>query len=115
MKLNLLVIRSANIHESAKLYTLFGLQFEYHQHGKGAWHYSAIINGTVFEIYPLLKRQEQADVSTRLGFEVENLDELMLKLREEDITIMSPPSLSEFGYIAVIKDLDGRKIELKGK
>lgn len=37
-------------------------------------HYSADIDGLVFEIYPLLKNQDQADFSLRLGFQVKEVD-----------------------------------------
>ena len=74
-----------------------------------------IINEVVFEIYPLLKSQTIADHSLRLGFTVKNLDKLMVKLKEQGIEILSEPKQSDYGYIAIICDLDGRKIELKDK
>lgn len=113
MSINLIVIRSNQIKSLANFYELLGIQFEYHKHGNGVYHYAAIVNETVFEIYPLLKNQEKADKSLRLGFEVDELDCLIKKLQINSIQIQQYPTLSEFGYIAIIKDLDGRKIELK--
>ena len=78
-------------------------------------HYSAKVGETVFEIYPLLKNQEVADNSLRLGFAVDDLDELIADLKQANITIVKNPVLTEWGYHAIVKDLDGRKIELTEK
>lgn len=112
MKLKLLVIRSKDIAISVQFYEKIGLAFDYHQHGNGPMHYSCMLGETVFELYPLLKQQKEADLSTRLGFEVENLDALMEKLRTINIPIIQEAKKSEFGYFAVVKDFDGRKVEL---
>lgn len=112
MKLKLLVIRSKNIEKSVQFYEKIGLEFDYHQHGNGPMHYSCKLGETVFELYPFLKGQEVADRSTRLGFEVESLDALIEELRRMEIPIIQEPKASEFGYFAVVKDLDGRKVEL---
>ncbi|MFK7936296.1 MAG: VOC family protein [Saprospiraceae bacterium] len=112
MQLNLLVIRTNQPKELAEFYNIFQLEFEYHRHGKGAWHYSTKIENIVFEIYPLLKSQKIADRSLRLGFEVKELDNLIEQLRKKNIEIVSKPKQTEWGYVAIIKDLDGRKIEL---
>jgi predicted lactoylglutathione lyase len=112
MKLKLLVLRSKNIVASVQFYERIGLKFDYHRHGKGPLHYSCTIEGAVFELYPLLKEQKEADTSTRLGFEVENLEALIEELRVIGVTIVQEPLDSEFGYFAVVKNLDGTKVEL---
>ncbi len=113
MRINLIVIRTKNIKELAGFYSKLGLEFKYHQHGKGPFHYSSELDKTVFEIYPLLKSQEKADNSLRLGFDVKELDQLISEFDKEGLEVVSRPRQSEWGYFAVIKDLDGRKIELK--
>jgi len=113
MQINLLVIRTSNPKKLSAFYEQLGMVFQYHRHGNGPMHYSAKFDGLVFEIYPLLKNQENADNSLRLGFDVDNLDDLILKLRETQVEIIQNPTQTDWGYIAVIKDLDGRKIELK--
>ena len=115
MKINLIVIRTKDIDQLANFYQKLGIQFDYHQHGKGPFHYAAELDGTVFEIYPLLKNQAQPDHSLRLGFDVEKLDELITTLKMDHIKILKAPISSEFDYVAVVKDLDGRKIELREK
>jgi len=112
MQINLIVIRTDKPKELSEFYEKLGMKFEYHQHGKGTWHYSTEIGGTVFEIYPLMKSQEMPDKSLRLGFTVEHLDELIANLRDSNVEIVREPKTSEWGYFSIIKDLDGRKIEL---
>lgn len=113
MKLNLIVIRTDKSKALSEFYEKLGMSFEYHKHGKGLFHYSTVFgDGLVFEIYPLLKSQKQVDNSIRLGFKVSNLDSLIKKLINADVIIEKKPQHSKWGYYAVIKDLDGRKIEL---
>lgn len=115
MQLNLFVLRTKDIHHLSRFYQNLGMSFEYHQHGNGPMHYSSKIGETVFEIYPFLKNQTVADYSLRLGFAVEKLDELIRNLKKEKITIVKNPTFTEWGYHAIIKDSDGRKIELTQK
>jgi len=79
MNINLLVIRTDKPKELAAFYELLGMRFDYHQHGKGPWHYSAEIEDLVFEIYPLMNHQIGADTSLRLGFTIERLDNLLTR------------------------------------
>lgn len=115
MKINLIVIRTKNIDQLANFYQKLSISFDYHRHVKGPFHYSAELGGTIFEIYPFLKNQVKPNHSLRLGFEVEKLDELIIALQKDKVEILKTPTLSEFGYYAVIKDIDGRKIELTEK
>lgn len=112
MKLNLLVLKTHKLHELAAFYSLLGLKFEYHKHEQGIFHYATQLGETVFEIYPLSKKVNEADTSTRLGFEVDNLDDLISVLKNENTKIIAEPCSTESGYGAIIEDLDGRKIEL---
>jgi predicted enzyme related to lactoylglutathione lyase len=115
MKLNLIVIRTDKPKDLSEFYEQIGMKFEYHQHGKGTWHYSTEIEETVFEIYPLMKNQEKPDKSLRLGFTIDNLDKTIENLKKRNIEIVREIKESEWGYFSIIKDLDGRKIELKEK
>jgi len=114
MEVNLIVIRTGQPKELADFYSELGIDFDYHKHEKGSWHYSSKMGKLIFEIYPLMKGQETADKSLRLGFTVDKLDELIAILRK-NVEIIAEPKVSEWGYFAIIKDLDGRKIELKEK
>jgi len=113
MQINLLVIRTSKPEALSIFYERLGMVFQQQQHGNGPMHYSAEFGGLVFEIYPLLKSQKTADHSLRLGFDVDNLDELVLKLKEAQVEMLQSPTQTDWGYIAIIKDPDNRKIELK--
>jgi len=108
MKLNLLVIRSANPKILTEWYSQFGLTFEHHRHGNGPMHYGANVDGLTLEIYPLKRSQTEPDLTLRLGFEVENLDDVVAELSE----VISGPAQSEWGYRALVADPEGRRVEL---
>jgi predicted enzyme related to lactoylglutathione lyase len=111
MEIRLLVIRTEDQERLANFYSLIGLTFEYHKHGNSPMHYSATIGSLVLEIYPLAKNQTEIEKNIRLGFAVDNFDEILELLRKSNVAV-SEPALTEFGFIAVTTDPDGRKIEL---
>ena len=63
----------------------------------------------LFLKYPLLKNQTEADISTRLGFKIDNFEEKIAILSD---FIISKPMETEFGICAILKDPDGRKVEI---
>nr|WP_205620514.1 hypothetical protein [Flavobacterium aquatile] len=67
-----------------------------------------------FEIYPLSKNQLETVQNLRLGFAIENFEETLKLLEDNNITI-SKPELTNFGFLTVVSDPDGRKIELYKK
>jgi len=109
MQLKLVVIRTGDLLKLVEFYTLLGLPFEYHKHGNCPFHYSTNINGIVLEIYPLAKGQPVADKNLRLGFAIDNFEEIIILLENN---IVSPPTQTDWGYMAVVQDPDGRKVEL---
>jgi lactoylglutathione lyase len=109
-QINLLVLKTDKLAAQVEFYSKLGFRFQYHQHGNGPFHYASEENGFVFEIYPLPKSVAEPDVTTRIGLEVNGLEVLLSNLNE--INVVSAPQKTEFGYIATIVDLDGRKIEL---
>ncbi|MCU0437766.1 MAG: glyoxalase/bleomycin resistance/extradiol dioxygenase family protein [Raineya sp.] len=114
MSLKLLVLRTQYLDNTVRFYSLLGLVFQYHQHQNSPFHYSTTINGTIFEIYPLAKEQENADKYTRLGFEVEDLQKTVISLQENNFDV-SQSQQTEFGIIAIAIDPDGRKVEIYQK
>lgn len=96
-------------------YTLLGVVFEYHKHGNSPYHYSATIHGTIIEIYPLTKSQPEADKNLRLGFELDDFDAVISSLKEVEVQFMSEPAQTDFGFMAVVVDPDGRRVELYRK
>lgn len=112
MELKLIVVRTGNPEKLAGFYSLLGLFFDYHKHGNSPYHYSSTIGHTVLEIYPLAKGQEEADKHLRLGFGIEDFDKKITILKENKIVFSMEPVQTDFGYMAVVLDPDGRKIEL---
>ena len=112
MDIRLLVLRTSDIHKLADFYSLFGLIFEYHKHGDSPFHYSATLGQTVLEIYPLTKSQTKPDKNLRLGFGLDDFDETIQKLKAQGVSFSLEPKLTDFGFMAVVSDPDGRKIEL---
>ena len=115
MELRLLVIRTADMPKLADFYSLLGLTFDYHKHGKSPYHYSATIGHTTLEIYPLAKGQTEADKDLRLGFAVDDFDSIIQLLKEKNTEFLSEPMQTEYGFMTIVKDPDGRKIELYKK
>ena len=115
MDIKLLVLRSNDIKKLCDFYTLLGIAFEYHKHDNSPYHYSAIIGKMVLEIYPLSKSQYEADKNLRLGFDLELFDEAVEKLVANNIQFSMQPVQSDYGFMAVVLDPDGRKVELYKK
>lgn len=115
MDINLLVLRSGDPKKLAGFYNLLGLTFEYHKHGNSPYHYSALIGQSALEIYPLSKNQTEPDKYLRLGFNIDNFETIMEKLKESHIQFSSEPTQTDFGFMAVVSDPDGRKVELYRK
>lgn len=109
--LNLLVLRSPDIDRAAHFYAALGLHFTRHAHGKGPEHYSAELDGLIFELYPQSEK-EGPTTSARIGFKVESVDETAEALLKAGAQLLSKPHDSEWGRRAVLKDPDGHKIEL---
>jgi predicted enzyme related to lactoylglutathione lyase len=115
MEIRLLVIRTSDLPWLADFYTLLGLTFEYHKYGKSPFHYSAQIGPTVLEIYPLAKGQQGADNELRLGFALDNFEGAIAVLKDKQVKFVSEPMQTDYGFMAIIKDPDGRRVELYKK
>ncbi|RBQ02799.1 VOC family protein [Pedobacter miscanthi] len=115
MEIRLLVLRTADTKHLVNFYSLLGLNFEYHKYGNSPFHYSANNGSTVFEIYPLAKDQIEADKNLRLGFGLENFEEAIKALKATKVPFVHEPNETAFGFMAIIIDPDGRKIELYKK
>lgn len=114
MEIRLLVIRTKDQKRLADFYSLFGLTFDYHKHGNSPMHYSAKIGSLILEIYPLMKNQSETDISLRLGFAIDNFEETLNLLKNNDM-FFSEPMQTNFGFLTIVSDPDGRKIELYKK
>lgn len=112
MDLKLLVFRTGDMKKLAEFYSALGLTLDYHKHGNSPYHYSATIGQTVLEIYPLAKGQVEPDKTLRLGFGIDNFDEIVASLKNMEVPFSTEPSSTAFGFMAGVSDPDGRKVEL---
>jgi lactoylglutathione lyase len=88
-----------------------GIQFVEEQHGAGPRHLAAEVSGVVIEIYPA-KTREDVDRTTRLGFSIPDLQGSIKALEGVGAEIGVGPRQTQWGLRAVVKDPDGRSIEL---
>jgi predicted enzyme related to lactoylglutathione lyase len=113
-RVNLLVIRSEAPIQTVGFYELLGLRFEEEQHGKGPIHWAAEVDGAVMEIYPA-HSPDQIGEATRIGFEVDGVESVLALLRDQGVEIVSGLKQTQWGLRAVVKDPDGRTVELMQK
>jgi len=110
--LSLIVLKTRQLDTLRKFYTSLGINLIEEKHGKGPVHYAGRIDDTVMEVYSLSEKDTQPDATTRLGFTVEKLEEVMEALKLLGTCIVTEPQVTEWGYRAVVKDPDGRVIEI---
>lgn len=110
-RLNLLVIRSEAPAQTVGFYELLGLRFQEEQHGKGPIHWAAEVDGVVMEIYPA-HSPEEVDGATRLGFEVAEGESVLALLRDQGVEVVNDLKQTHWGLRAVVKDPEGRSVEL---
>ncbi len=107
---SLVVIRTDKQEAQAAFYTMLGFQFDHHRHGNGPLHYASVNSKVVLEIYPLTKSISTSDNSTRLGFTVPALDELITRLKDNGINILSTPSQTEWGTLTLSRTTTAAKL-----
>ena len=96
------------IDRAVTFYERLGIKFELHSHGKGPKHYASETCGFVFEIYPQ-RDESSATISTRLGFNVDSVDDCLELLASLNVEIISPAKDSPWGRRAVVRDLTGTR------
>jgi len=85
------------------------------KHGKGPIHYSSSSNGITVEIYPETQKnstESRAERTIRLGFMVESLAATLESLETLGARVLTPPSITQWGNLAIILDPDGREVEI---
>jgi catechol 2,3-dioxygenase-like lactoylglutathione lyase family enzyme len=107
MKLNLLVLRTANLEELRTFYTALGARFEMERHGSGPVHYAAKLHDDfVLELYPC-SDPSKVDAELRLGIRVDNIFETLKGIEQSVV-----PKETRWGLRALVRDPDGRTVEL---
>jgi hypothetical protein len=110
-RLRLVVVRSLEVERLAAFYRCVGIKFVEEQHGAGPRHLAAEVAGVVLEIYPA-KTPEDVDRTTRLGFSIPDLQGAIKALEKVGAGIGVGPQQTQWGLRAVVKDPDGRSVEL---
>lgn len=105
MNINLIVLYSYNHIAAKDFYEALGMDFKEEKHGNGPKHYAAVMdNGTVFEIYPD-EDDTPVDYKMLIGVEVDNLHEVMNRLKNYHLYKKSGSKMS-----AMLVDPDGRSV-----
>lgn len=112
VSLTLLVLKTHQVEQLRAFYQNLGVDLIEEQHGKGPVHFAGRASAVVIEVYPLLDYGSPVDSSTRLGFVVENVADVIRALEGIGTKIVMPPKETAWGFQAVVKDPDGRSVEL---
>ncbi len=108
--LKLLVLKTNETERLRDFYTRLGFEFVEEQHGNGPRHFTAAVGDGILEIYPLADGSS-VDSTTRLGFAVSDIHGVVAWAREVT-TVLTSPTQTEWGLRAVVRDPDGRTVEL---
>ncbi len=110
--LRLLVLRTSGLEQLRRFYECLGVALGPERHGEGPLHYSGQVGNAVLELYPLPEGAGQADATTRVGFAVADLNGVLDTLQAFGANVITPPQQTPWGYRAVVRDPDGRAVEL---
>lgn len=81
VSLNLLVLKTRQLEQVRAFYECLGVTFSAERHGNGPAHYAGQLGAAVLEVYPLPEDGTAADSTTRLGFAVADLENVLGSLR----------------------------------
>lgn len=107
MSLNFITIYARDIHKTATLYRLLGLEFLEEQHGNGPLHLATEFAGLTLEIYPT---DTVIGDGLLLGFEEEDLRKCRDRLSKAGVKIASEISEKNGLTRFVAMDADGRRV-----
>ncbi len=110
--LSLVVLKSAQVDALRMFYSAVGIELVEEQHGKGPLHYAGHVGDAVLELYPLTDDVLAADTTTRLGFTVDRLINIIDAVKALEAVVVTEPRATEWGLRAVVRDPDGRSVEL---
>ena len=111
MSLTLLVLKTRQVDRVRTFYEVLGITFTEERHGSGPRHHAGRVGDVVKEVY-LLPEGVAVDTSTRLGFTVGDLAKVVQALQVAGTLMAKEPTQTTWGRQAVVKDPDGRSVEL---
>lgn len=109
---SLLVLKTRQVEKLRAFYETLGIQLAEERHGRGSVHLAGKAGDVTFELYALPDDDTAVDTTTRLGFAVNTLVKVVEALQVLGATIVSQAKSTEWGYRAVVRDPDGRAVEL---
>jgi predicted enzyme related to lactoylglutathione lyase len=112
--LRLLVVKTRHLDRTRTFYQTIGIQFVEERHGDGPVHYAGQASGTTIEVYPWPEDGPAPDASVRLGFNVTDIGRVLESLRGLGTPVVTDTRMTPWGYRAVVRDPDGRAVELYG-
>lgn len=112
VSLTLLVLKTRQVDRLRAFYQTLGVKFTEEQHGQGPRHHAGRVGEVVIEIYPLPADGTTVDTSTLLGFSVGKLAEVIQGLEGIGTLVVKQATQTAWGLQAVVKDPDGRSVEL---
>jgi len=110
--LSLLVLKTRQVEKMRAFYWALGIDLAEEQHAKGPVHYAGRLGDVVLEVYPLPDDGTLTDTTTRLGFTVEKLALAVERLQTLGIAVPAKAQATEWGHRVVVRDPDGRAVEL---
>ena len=109
-RLNLVVLRCADLEWSRAFYELLGMTFTRHAHGSGPEHFAHEDGRGVFELYP--QATGSTGDNTGLGFAAGDLagaHDTFARAGFQPGAVKE----NEWGVSFVVRDPDGRRVEIK--
>jgi catechol 2,3-dioxygenase-like lactoylglutathione lyase family enzyme len=110
--LSLVVLKTRQVDALRGFYGSLGIELAQEQHGKGPVHFAGRVGDVVLEVYPLPEDGTPVDGTTRLGFVVSRLAEVVQALQDLGNPVVTEPQATQWGIRAVVRDPDGRAVEL---
>ena len=110
-ELRLLVLKTGRLEEVRAFYQALGIEFAEEKHGEGPRHFAGNLGPVVMEINPL-PEGGLPDASTRIGFAVGDMAKVLGYLQALSAPIVHPPRQTPWGMRALVRDPDGRRVEL---
>jgi catechol 2,3-dioxygenase-like lactoylglutathione lyase family enzyme len=111
VSLKLLVVKTRHLEEVRAFYQSLGVALASERHGQGPLHHAGQIGEAVFEVYPQ-QGDDAPDVTTRLGFAVDDLGRVLETLQAAGTPVIRQAKTTAWGTQAVVRDPDGRAVEL---
>jgi lactoylglutathione lyase len=110
--LSLVVLKTRQVDAMRRFYASLGIELVQEQHGKGPVHFAGKVGNVMLEVYPLAEEGATAEATTRFGFTIQSVNMVVEELRGLSAPIDTEPQATKSGVRAVVRDPDGRAVEL---